>query len=94
MPGIPLPVLRYVEMFTLAPCLTLWLIFRHRVQIFVAQSPYEGFAAALAKKVAHRLGRRVVLVVESHGDFEESIFLHNTFAKTRELERAPIVALW
>jgi glycosyltransferase involved in cell wall biosynthesis len=75
MPGIPLPVLRYVEMFTLAPCLTLWLIFRHKVQILVAQSPYEGFAAALAKKVAHRLGRRIVLVVESHGDFEESIFL-------------------
>jgi glycosyltransferase involved in cell wall biosynthesis len=75
MPGIHLPVVRYVEMFTLAPCLTLWLIFRHDIQILVAQSPYEGFAAALAKTVANGFGRRVVLVVESHGDFEESLFL-------------------
>src|SRR6266850_268996 len=70
MPSIPLPVLRYVEMFTLAPCLTMWLIFRHNIQILVAQSPYEGFAAALAKTVANRFGRKIVLVVESHGDFE------------------------
>jgi glycosyltransferase involved in cell wall biosynthesis len=75
MPGIPLPVVRYVEMFTLAPCLTLWLIFRHNIQILVAQSPYEGFPAALAKKVANAFGRRIVLVVESHGDFEASLFL-------------------
>jgi len=75
MPGIAQPVLRYAEMFTLAPCLTLWLIFRHKIQILVAQSPYEGFPAALAKKVANSLGRSIVLVVESHGDFEESLFL-------------------
>ena len=75
MPSIPLPVLRYVEMFTLAPCLTMWLIFRHNIQILVAQSPYEGFAAALAKTVANRFGRKIVLVVESHGDFEASVFL-------------------
>jgi glycosyltransferase involved in cell wall biosynthesis len=75
MPDIPLPVVRYVEMFTVAPCLTLWLILRHNIQILVAQSPYEGFAAALATKVAKLFGRRILLVIESHGDFEESIFL-------------------
>jgi glycosyltransferase involved in cell wall biosynthesis len=72
---VPLPLLRYVEMFALGPCLALWLIFRHGVRILVAQSPYEGFAAALTKSVAGWFGRKVALVVESHGDFEESLFM-------------------
>jgi glycosyltransferase involved in cell wall biosynthesis len=69
------PALRYAEMLILGPVLACWLIFRHGVRILVAQSPHEGFAAALAKKIADCFGRKVVLVVESHGDFEESLFL-------------------
>ena len=75
LPKLPLPVLRYVEMFVLGPFLALWLIFRHGIQVLVAQSPYEGFAGALAKKVAGWFGYNVALVVESHGDFEESLFM-------------------
>lgn len=75
LPKWPLPILRYLTMFTLGPLLVLWLILRHGARIVVAQSPYEGFAAALAKAIVQRLGRRVVLVVESHGDFEVSLFL-------------------
>jgi len=75
MSRLPLPMLRYIEMFVLGSLLVLWLIFRYRVQVLVTESPYEGVAAALAKKVAGWLGRKVVLVVESHGDFEESLFL-------------------
>jgi glycosyltransferase involved in cell wall biosynthesis len=45
------------------------------VQVLVAQSPYEGFAAAVAKLLARLLGRRTVLIVENHGDFEVSLFL-------------------
>lgn len=74
-PKWPLPILRYLTMFLVGPWLILWLIWRHRVQILIAQSPYEGFVAALAKKIAGWFGRKVVLVVESHGDFEESLFL-------------------
>ncbi len=48
---------------------------RHEVRILVAQSPYEGFAGALAKMIAGFLGRQVALIVENHGDFEESLFL-------------------
>src|SRR5215470_11142848 len=55
--------------------LSLWLIFRHRVDVLVAQSPYEGFPAAWAKKISSWLGRKVALIVESHGDFEESVFM-------------------
>jgi glycosyltransferase involved in cell wall biosynthesis len=75
LPKLPLPILRYAEIFTLGPCFALWLIIRHGVHVLVAQSPYEGFAAALAKSIAGWLGYNVALVVESHGDFEESVFL-------------------
>lgn len=75
LPCLPMPLLRYVLMFTVGPILALWCILRHDVRILVAQSPYEGFAAAWAKKIAGWFGRKVVLVVENHGDFEESIFL-------------------
>jgi glycosyltransferase involved in cell wall biosynthesis len=75
MPQLPWTLLRYAEMLILGTALSLWVIFRHRVQILVAQSPYEGVAAALAKMIAHWFGRKVFLVVESHGDFEQSLFL-------------------
>lgn len=76
LPRLPLPILRYAEMFMLGPLLVLWLIFRHGVQVLIAQSPYEGFTAAVAKRIAACVGRRVVLVIESHGDFEESLFFY------------------
>ena len=77
LPKLPLAVLRYIELSILGLLLACWLIFRHRIQVLVAQSPYEGFAAVLVKKIAGWLGYRVVLVVESHGDFEESLFLQH-----------------
>jgi glycosyltransferase involved in cell wall biosynthesis len=75
LPKVPVPVLRYGELFVLGPILALWLIFRYGIQVLVAQSPYEGFAGVLAKKVAGWFGYNVALVVESHGDFEENLFL-------------------
>jgi glycosyltransferase involved in cell wall biosynthesis len=76
LPQLPLPFLRYVEMFLLGPLVTCWLIFARGIQVLVAQSPYEGFAAAIAKRIAGWLGHRVRLVVENHGDFQESLFLY------------------
>ncbi|MCC6443329.1 MAG: glycosyltransferase family 4 protein [Armatimonadetes bacterium] len=83
LPQLPLAPLRYLLFSAAVPPLALWLIFRHRVDILIAQSPYEGFAGALAKKIADYLGRKVILIVESHGDFEESLFLYRkiSFAK-------------
>jgi glycosyltransferase involved in cell wall biosynthesis len=75
LPNLPLPVLRYLEIFVLGQILACWLIFRHGVEVFVTQSPYEGLAAVLAKKIAGCFGRKVMLVVENHGDFEESLFM-------------------
>ncbi len=75
LPCLPVPLLRYLLMFTGGPILAMWCILRHDVRVLVAQSPYEGFAAAWAKLLARFFGRRVALVVESHGDFEVSLFL-------------------
>lgn len=83
LPKWSLPVLRYATMFTLGSWLALWLILRHGVEVLVAQSPYEGFAAALAKVMTRRLGRKVVLIVESHGDFEISLFLQRRVGSVR-----------
>src|SRR5712691_910986 len=74
LPRLPWSILRYVEMFMLGLCLALWLIARHGVHVFVAQSPYEGCAAALAKQIASWLGYKVRLLIENHGDFEVSLF--------------------
>jgi glycosyltransferase involved in cell wall biosynthesis len=43
--------------------------------MIVAQSPYEGFVAALAVKFASWFGCKVAVIVENHGDFEESLFM-------------------
>lgn len=75
LPALPVPALRYIEMFMAGSVVACWLIFRHKVEILIAQSPYEGFAAVVAKKIAGWLGHRVILVVESHGDFKQSLFL-------------------
>ncbi len=63
-PKFPLPILRYLVMFTAGSILALWLILRHGVRVLVAQSPYEGFAAAVAKVLARLVKRQTVLIVE------------------------------
>jgi glycosyltransferase involved in cell wall biosynthesis len=75
LPCLPSPLLRYLLIFTAGAFLVLWCILRHGVRILVAQSPHEGAAAAAAKLIACLLGVRVALVVESHGDFEISLFM-------------------
>lgn len=75
LPDLPGPVLRYLEIFVLGPVLVVWLVLRNRIGVIVTQSPYEGFVAALTKKLLSWVGYRVVLVVETHGDFEESLFM-------------------
>jgi glycosyltransferase involved in cell wall biosynthesis len=74
LPLLPTPILRYAEMYLIAPLILLWLIFRRRVTVIIAQSPYEGLAGALAKQMARLFDRRVALAVESHGNFEVTVF--------------------
>jgi glycosyltransferase involved in cell wall biosynthesis len=76
LPQLSLPICRYIELFVLGQILVFWLIVRHRIQLVITQSPYEGFIAAVALKLAGLCGYQVRLVVEVHGDFEESLFLY------------------
>lgn len=83
MPNLPVPLLRYLEVFLLGTLIACWLVARHKVRVLIAQSPYEGLAAAVAKLIAGWSGYEVRLVVENHGDFEESIFLQRGIAFPR-----------
>lgn len=75
LPNLPLPLLRYILFFTLTPGILLWLILRDRVNIIIAQSPYEALAALWIKNLVKRWSYPLHLVVESHGDFENYLFL-------------------
>lgn len=74
LPELPAAPLRYLEFFLIVPPLVLWLVFRRNLRVIVAASPFEGAAGALVKRIARLFGRRVALVVESHGDFEVAVF--------------------
>lgn len=74
-PQLPVPLMRYLPLFSCGPIITVWFILRYGVNILVAQSPYSGFVAAWAKMLARCAGKRVALVIESHGDFEEAVFM-------------------
>jgi glycosyltransferase involved in cell wall biosynthesis len=76
LPCLPLNFPRYVLIHSVGLLLVLWCVLRHHVRIVVTQSPYEGYAGAWAKKIAQLFGKRIALIVESHGDFETSLFLH------------------
>lgn len=73
LPELPISILRYMEIFAFAPFILLWLIIRHNVSVIVAGGPFEGSIGALAKNIARLMGKRVALVVESHGDFEVAV---------------------
>jgi glycosyltransferase involved in cell wall biosynthesis len=78
LPGAPL---RYLETGVIGLALLLYLTGARSVNVIIAQSPYEGAVAALAKGLARRFGRRVALVVESHGDFETVLFQQRRVAR-------------
>ena len=75
LPQIPVHIIRYLELYYFVPILSLWLIFVKKVSIFIVQGPYEGVPVAVAKIIAGFFGRRVVVVVENHNDFEETLFM-------------------
>src|SRR5262249_30606885 len=75
-PSFPIPLIRYFEMFFLVPLLGTWIVFRHNPRILICQSPYEGAIGAVIKLVARLFGKHIVLIVESHGDFERSVFMY------------------
>ncbi|MCB9454205.1 MAG: glycosyltransferase [Anaerolineaceae bacterium] len=80
MPELPASLLRYLEMFLVAPWILLWAVFRHDIRVIIAQSPFEGAVGAFVKNICRIFGKRVALVVENHGDFEAGIFTQRQIA--------------
>ncbi|MCC6614377.1 MAG: glycosyltransferase [Anaerolineae bacterium] len=74
LPELSAAPLRYVELFALAPMVLFWLVLRHNVEVIISQSPIDGAIGAFVKLVARLFGKRIALIVESHGDFSISIF--------------------
>jgi glycosyltransferase involved in cell wall biosynthesis len=74
LPQLPVPALRYAVFLGVGAVIALWLVVGRGVRIIVAQGPYEALPGAFVKRVARLLGTRVALVVESHGEFEASVF--------------------
>ena len=75
LPQLPLSLLRYLTFFVLAPLLLGWLVARGRVDIIVAQSPFEGAVGALVKRLGRLIGRSPRLIIENHNNFEVDLFL-------------------
>lgn len=75
LPQPPSSILRYLTIFTLAPFLLLYLVWRYDGKILVAQSPFEGAIGAWVKKIARLFGKRLWLIIENHNNFEEDVFL-------------------
>ena len=65
--------------------MTLWCIFRYDCRIIITQSPYEGVAAAIAKQIAGWCGKKIAVIIESHGDFEANLFLQRRIVFTKSL---------
>lgn len=74
LPLLPLALLRYAMVLAAAVLWAWWVMARHGVRVFIAQSPYEGASGAFALAVARRLGVRGALIVEAHNDFENNLF--------------------
>lgn len=75
LPALPIALLRYATMYALAPLLLLWLVFARGVRVVVAHDPYFGLIGALVKQIAKIFGKKLILIIESHADFQVAVFL-------------------
>ena len=76
LPNSRIRLLRYACVLLVAPVLGLYLTVRDRLDCVIAQSPYEGLGGVFITRAARLFGHRPRLIVESHGDFEGSLFLY------------------
>ncbi|MCY3836903.1 MAG: glycosyltransferase [Anaerolineaceae bacterium] len=69
-------LLRHLTLLILGGLTLIWVCFRYRCRVLIAQSPYEGVICvfvALLGKIFFR--RRTIIIIESHNDFKETLFL-------------------
>jgi len=76
LPNVPRGACSYLFLSTVGFAVTVCLLIKRSANVVVAQSPYEGVAGVFAVGLARAFGRKAALVVESHGDFENALFLY------------------
>jgi len=76
LPRVPLAAVRFLALFCFSLALGARLVWARRIEIVLSQSPYEGLAGILLRSLAHFFRRRLVVVTEVHGDWEEAPFLY------------------
>jgi glycosyltransferase involved in cell wall biosynthesis len=77
LPNLRSPWLRSALYAVAVPPLLVWLGRRRHVEAFIAQSPFEGALAAIARGLLGLVGRGPALIVESHGDFDIPLQLYD-----------------
>ena len=88
LPNVPHGVCSYFFLCSVGLVISALLLLNRRANVVVAQSPYEGLPGAIAVAIARMFGRQVALVVESHGDFENAVFLYRTRTRRTQVHRA------
>jgi glycosyltransferase involved in cell wall biosynthesis len=79
LPKLRLSATKYLVLVSVGTLAAVSVVLRRGATVIVAQSPYDGVPAGLAKVIGRLLGRKVAVVLESHGDFRESLFLQRRF---------------
>jgi glycosyltransferase involved in cell wall biosynthesis len=90
-PRLPFAAIRFLVLFVFALALGARLVWTRRIEIVLSQSPYEGLAGIVLRSLAGFAGRRLLVVTEVHGDWEEAPFLYRRIpfaAPLRALLRA------
>ena len=67
--------LRHITLLILGALTLFWIRVRFGCNVFIAQSPYEGMVCSWVTLIFKFLGKRTVNIIESHNDFEETLFL-------------------
>lgn len=84
LPRLPSRSLRFLLLSSRGIIIALRLVRKHQANIIIAQDPYQGFVGALTKTIASFFGnKKIKLVIENHGDFENSIFIQKKVSGSR-----------
>jgi glycosyltransferase involved in cell wall biosynthesis len=88
LPRLPSRGLRFLLLSSIGTIIALRLLKKHQVRIIFAQDPYQGFVGALVKSIASFFGnKKIKLVIENHGDFENSIFIQKKVSDSRSSKK-------
>ena len=67
--------IRHITLLILGTLTLFWIRIHYGCNVFIAQSPYEGMVCTCVTLISKFFGKRTVNIIESHNDFEETLFL-------------------